>query len=251
MTARTYALATRKTTGLFDQYPDTRSQVYRGVTGESVRRTPPCARPPGACSPTAASRAVTYYFSTSGGHTENVEFSFVGSLSKPWLVGRAGSLRQPVALPPLEGADHCGRALDSALGAPGAFKQVKVLERGVVAAGGARPRGRHGRLDGRNRAADPRARSGCATPGSPSSRESSRRAARARRDRRAWGARLTRPALVGRFAPAPRKQRADRGAPRQRAGRGLEGPPTSGPHPHVGGPAAMREPGPWPDRPYA
>ena len=35
--ARTYALATRKTGGAFDQYPDTRSQVYRGVTGESVR----------------------------------------------------------------------------------------------------------------------------------------------------------------------------------------------------------------------
>jgi stage II sporulation protein D len=35
--ARTYALATRKTSGVFDQYPDTRSQVYRGVTGESVR----------------------------------------------------------------------------------------------------------------------------------------------------------------------------------------------------------------------
>ena len=30
---------------------------------------------------------MTYYFSTSGGHTENVEYSFVGSLSKPWLVG--------------------------------------------------------------------------------------------------------------------------------------------------------------------
>ena len=35
--ARTYALTTRKTDGLFDQYPDTRSQMYRGVTGESVR----------------------------------------------------------------------------------------------------------------------------------------------------------------------------------------------------------------------
>ena len=35
--ARTYALATRKTTGTFDQYPDTRSQVYKGVAGESVR----------------------------------------------------------------------------------------------------------------------------------------------------------------------------------------------------------------------
>ena len=30
---------------------------------------------------------MTYYFSTSGGHTENIEFSFVGALSKPWLVG--------------------------------------------------------------------------------------------------------------------------------------------------------------------
>ena len=34
--ARTYALATRKTTGTFDQYPDTRSQVYKGVAGEAA-----------------------------------------------------------------------------------------------------------------------------------------------------------------------------------------------------------------------
>ena len=30
---------------------------------------------------------MTYYFSTSGGHTESIQYSFVGSLSKPWLVG--------------------------------------------------------------------------------------------------------------------------------------------------------------------
>ena len=30
---------------------------------------------------------MTYYFSTSGGHTESIQFSFVGALSKPWLVG--------------------------------------------------------------------------------------------------------------------------------------------------------------------
>ena len=29
--------------------------------------------------------AVTYFFSTSGGKTENVENSFVGSSPKPWL----------------------------------------------------------------------------------------------------------------------------------------------------------------------
>ena len=35
--ARTYALATRKGGEVFDQYPDTRSQVYRGVSGERER----------------------------------------------------------------------------------------------------------------------------------------------------------------------------------------------------------------------
>ena len=35
VTARTYALATRKTDDIFDVYPDTRSQVYRGVSGET------------------------------------------------------------------------------------------------------------------------------------------------------------------------------------------------------------------------
>ncbi|MDQ5834432.1 MAG: SpoIID/LytB domain-containing protein, partial [Actinomycetota bacterium] len=87
VTARTYALATRKTTGLFDQYPDTRSQVYRGVTGESVRSDAAVRGTAGRVLTYNGEPAVTYYFSTSGGHTENVEFSFVGSLSKPWLVG--------------------------------------------------------------------------------------------------------------------------------------------------------------------
>ena len=54
--ARTYALATRKSDGPFDQYPDTRSQVYRGVTGESVRSDAAVRPPLGASSPTAASR---------------------------------------------------------------------------------------------------------------------------------------------------------------------------------------------------
>src|SRR6185436_14227348 len=85
--ARTYALATAKTSGAFDQYPDTRSQVYRGVTGESVRSDAAVRDTAGQIVTYNGTPAVTYYFSTSGGHTENVEFSFVGSLSKPWLVG--------------------------------------------------------------------------------------------------------------------------------------------------------------------
>jgi stage II sporulation protein D len=86
VTARTYALATRKS-GVFDQYPDTRSQVYRGVTAESVTSNAAVDRTAGEVLTYGGEPAVTYYHSTSGGHTENVEKSFLGSLSKPWLVG--------------------------------------------------------------------------------------------------------------------------------------------------------------------
>jgi stage II sporulation protein D len=67
--ARSYALAVRKTTGAFDVYPDTRSQVYGGVNAESPATT-------AAVDATAADVlayggriAVTYFFSTSGGRT--------------------------------------------------------------------------------------------------------------------------------------------------------------------------------------
>ena len=41
VTARTYALSTSKTSGgVFDQYPDTRSQVYRGVSAETRGQQP-------------------------------------------------------------------------------------------------------------------------------------------------------------------------------------------------------------------
>src|SRR3954462_14478588 len=128
--ARTYALTTRKTDGLFDQYPDTRSQMYRGVTGESLRSDAAVRATDGRIVTYNGVPAVTYYFSTSGGYTEDIEFSFVGSLSKPWLVGvpdpydtyspyHRWQVRESTA------------SLDRALGAPGKFKRVKVLKRGV------------------------------------------------------------------------------------------------------------------------
>jgi stage II sporulation protein D len=128
--ARTYALATRKTDGAFDQYPDTRSQVYRGVIGESVRSDAAVSDSAGEIVTYGGQPAVTYYFSTSGGHTENVEFSFVGSLSKPWLVGVPDPYDTQSPYHRWTVRFSSG-ALDSKLGAPGAFKRIKVLERGV------------------------------------------------------------------------------------------------------------------------
>jgi stage II sporulation protein D len=82
--ARTYAITRNAGGRLFSQYADTRSQVYGGLTGEAARTI-------------AASRAtrrevvihrgkpvVTFYFSTSGGRTEDARFVF-GPQPRPWL----------------------------------------------------------------------------------------------------------------------------------------------------------------------
>jgi stage II sporulation protein D len=202
--ARSYALATRKTDGLFDQYPDTRSQVYRGVTGESVRSDAAVRATAGRILTYGGQPAVTYYFSTSGGHTENVEFSFVGALSKPWLVGVPDpyDTRSPYHRWQVNSS---AASLDRALGAPGAFRRVKVLQRGVS------PRVVRARVIGSRGSSvltgpTIRARLGLRDTWFTFVRISSD----ARRPRSArpasWGERLTPSALAGEFWPAPKRR---------------------------------------------
>jgi stage II sporulation protein D len=85
--ARTYAIATRKPLTGFDQYPDTRSQVYDGVTAERPTSDAAIAATAGEVVTYNGEPVVTYFFSTSGGHTEDVENSFIGSSPQPWLRG--------------------------------------------------------------------------------------------------------------------------------------------------------------------
>jgi stage II sporulation protein D len=67
--ARSYALAVRKTGGAFDLYPDTRSQVYRGVEGEWSEANAAVDATAGQVLLYQGRVAVTYFFSTSGGRT--------------------------------------------------------------------------------------------------------------------------------------------------------------------------------------
>jgi stage II sporulation protein D len=202
--ARTYALATRKTTGLFDQYPDTRSQVYRGVTGESVRSDAAVAQTAGRVLTYAGVPAVTYYFSTSGGHTENVEFSFVGSLAKPWLVGVPDPHDSQSPYHRWRVPTTATR-LDAALGAPGRFKQVKVMDRGVS------PRVVRARVIGTSGSRELtgpqiRARLNLRDTWFTFVRASTS-VNRARSARPAsWGPRLVSPALVGSWTPVPKRR---------------------------------------------
>jgi stage II sporulation protein D len=201
--ARTYALATRKTDGPFDQYPDVRSQVYRGVTGESIRSDAAVRATAGRVLTYAGEPAVTYYFSTSGGHTENVEYSFVGSLSKPWLVGVPDPYDSQSPYHRWK-TSFSGRTLDRALGAPGAFRRLRVIQRGVS------PRVVRARVIGTR---------GSRTVTGPQVRSAldlrdtwfthyrvASSASRARSARPAsWGPRPPQRVLAGEFLPAPRR----------------------------------------------
>jgi stage II sporulation protein D len=87
--ARTYAVTTNvgSTTDGIDQYADTRSQMYKGVAAELPSTDAAVAATKGQVVAQNGTPVVTYFFSTSGGHTENVEDSFIGSLPRAWLKG--------------------------------------------------------------------------------------------------------------------------------------------------------------------
>ncbi len=83
--ARTYAITTGGANANYDQFADTRSQVYKGLAVETASTEDAVASTRGRIVTYAGKPVVTYFFSTSGGRTENVENSFVGSAPKPWL----------------------------------------------------------------------------------------------------------------------------------------------------------------------
>jgi stage II sporulation protein D len=87
--ARTYAITSRSgsISDGFDQYADTRSQMYKGVAAETASTDAAVAATTGEVVTYAGQPVTTFFFSTSGGHTESIENSFVGSAPKPWLKG--------------------------------------------------------------------------------------------------------------------------------------------------------------------
>jgi SpoIID/LytB domain protein len=83
--ARTYAITTSKAGAGFEHYADTRSQVYGGVAAETASTNAAVAATRGQVVTYEGEPVVTFFFSTSGGRTENVENTNVGAGPKPWL----------------------------------------------------------------------------------------------------------------------------------------------------------------------
>ncbi len=130
--ARSYALASNVNGKGFNQYADTRSQVYRGYLGEAPSTTSAVAATAGQIVTYAGTVATTFFFSTSGGYTENIENAFVGSQPRPWLKGVKDPYDDPS--PYHRWKLNFSRAtLGAKLGnwVKGRFRAIKVLKRGV------------------------------------------------------------------------------------------------------------------------
>ncbi len=84
--ARSYALATRKPSGLFDVYADVRSQVYGGLDGEAAETSAAVQATAGEVLLYAGKVATTFFFSTSGGKTMDIAEAWPGSQPVPYLV---------------------------------------------------------------------------------------------------------------------------------------------------------------------
>ena len=130
--ARTYAITTSKDGLGWQHYPDTRSQMYGGVRAETPSTDGAIAATRGEVVTYDGEPVTTYFFSTSGGRTENVEFGFPGGEPKPWLksvedpyddVSPKHRWRKSFSM------GDAGAKLGGLV--KGTFKEIRVTKRGV------------------------------------------------------------------------------------------------------------------------
>jgi stage II sporulation protein D len=128
--SRTYALTAHAGGSKFDVYSDTRSQVYRGVVAQTPQTDAAVKATAGQIVTYAGRPAITFFFASSGGRTEDVEDSFIGSEPQPWLRGVVDQYEK--------GDEHTWKATLSFAAAAaklhglvhGGFKGIEVVKRG-------------------------------------------------------------------------------------------------------------------------
>ncbi len=143
--SRTYALTDHAGGARFDVYADTRSQVYLGTRAQTAQTDAAVAATAGQVVTYNGQPAITYYFASSGGATEDVQNAFPGAAPEPWLVG--------VADPYDQGPEHSWSVSMSFATAAarlrglmrGAFRGDRGAEPGLLAAGALGVRGGLGR----------------------------------------------------------------------------------------------------------
>jgi SpoIID/LytB domain protein len=127
---RTYALTAHAGGSKFDVYSDTRSQVYRGASAETASTNAATIATVGQIVTYNGAPAITYFYASSGGHTEDVQDAF-GGAAEPWLVGVADPYDQgPLHSWTLNMSFASAAARLRGL-VKGSFRGIEVLARGV------------------------------------------------------------------------------------------------------------------------
>jgi SpoIID/LytB domain protein len=127
--SRTYALTAHAGGARFDVYSDTRSQVYRGVAAETAQTNAAAAATAGQIVTYAGRPAITYFFASSGGMTEDVQNAFPGSAPQPWLRGVPDPYESTQSGWRLSLSFHAAAARLHGL-VKGSFRGIEVLRRG-------------------------------------------------------------------------------------------------------------------------
>ncbi len=85
--ARSYAYRSTGGSGSFDVYCTTASQMYGGADGETAATNKAVTATKGIVPTYQGTPIVAYFFSTSGGHTENIENVWTSAAPVPYLKG--------------------------------------------------------------------------------------------------------------------------------------------------------------------
>ncbi|MGH2864007.1 MAG: SpoIID/LytB domain-containing protein [Solirubrobacteraceae bacterium] len=128
--SRTYALTADAGGSRFDVYADTRSQMYLGTAAETASTNAAIAATAGQIVEYEGRPAITYYFASSGGITEDNQNSFLGSTPEPWLRGVPDSYETTASKWKLSMSFASAGSRLSGL-VKGSFRGIEVLERGV------------------------------------------------------------------------------------------------------------------------
>jgi SpoIID/LytB domain protein len=129
--SRTYAITSDAGGSKFDVYSDDRSQMFLGKAAETSRSNAAVAATAGQIVTYGGQPAVTYFFASSGGHTESIQYGFPGATPQPWLVGVSdpydeGPLhRWTVTMSFASAASRLSGLVD------GSFQGIEVLRRGT------------------------------------------------------------------------------------------------------------------------
>jgi stage II sporulation protein D len=128
--SRTYALTDHAGGSRFDVYADTRSQAYEGAAAETATSNAAVADTAGQIILYAGQPAITFFFASSGGMTEDIANAWPGSAPQPWLQAVADPYESAASSWKVSMSFASATARLSGL-VKGSLRGIEVLRRGA------------------------------------------------------------------------------------------------------------------------